>query len=64
MTIHSVNGLFIDSKVKSGKLSCPLQAADRFTKSHEKWLTYLLTQPPTTWLQYGCGSSVFIKSDT
>lgn len=36
MTIHSMNGLFIDSKVKSGKLSSPLQAADRFTKSHEK----------------------------
>ena len=43
MIIHSLNGLFIDSKVKSGKLSCPFRDADRFTKSHEKWLTYLLT---------------------
>ena len=43
MIIHSMNGLFIDSKVKSGKLSCPFWDADRFTKSHEKWLTYLLT---------------------
>ena len=43
MIIHSMNGLFIDSKVKSGKLSCPFWDADRLTKSHEKWLTYLLT---------------------
>ena len=31
-----MNGLFIDSKVKSGKLSYPPRAADCFTKSHEK----------------------------
>ena len=48
-------------KVEARKLSCALRAADRFTKSHENNLTYLLIYLLTTWLQYGSGLLVAIK---